>query len=433
MLSRAEMRVRVEQVLRGIVIAAIAVMLWQSLHQQTDSGDQFVSARGVGGGALAEWSAFAKAPGKIHLQLVSVPSTIDRAWLGALAGAGSSVTWAGDLAPVMIDAQPIASPAGGTKVIVAAPSGSSVVMSDDVGVLDTVHVQNGGAALTLNSVADHVTARAKGSVALTSPRDSIVLNKILVIGDAGWESKFVVAALEEEGWKVDAFIRVAPGVEVSQGSAAIDTSRYSAVVAIDGAAVPYANRILEFARTGGGVVLGAQAAALDAMAPLRAGAAARATSDARAIQAGGSVTLATLALSAITSLRSDAVPVEKRAGAVAIAARRIAAGRALQIGYEDTWRWRMGGAEGAVRDHRLWWTALVSSVASARQAPREMAAASIDEAPMIGLVAAVGPSASARAVSNLSGRPSDWMAWLFVLLALALIGEVTSRRLRGAS
>ena len=434
MLSRAEMRVRVEQVLRGIVIAAIAVMLWQSLHQQTDSGDQFVSARGVGGGALAEWSAFAKAPGKIHLQLVSVPSTIDRAWLGALAGAGSSVTWAGDLAPVMIDAQPIASPAGGTKVIVAAPSGSSVVMSDDVGVLDTVHVQNGGAALTLNSVADHVTARAKGSVALTSPRDSIVLNKILVIGDAGWESKFVVAALEEEGWKVDAFIRVAPGVDVTQGSAAvIDTSRYSAVVALDDAAALYASRIIEFVRTGGGVVLEPQAAFLDAMSPLRAGAVGRASSDVRAVQAGGSVTLATLALAPITSLKSDAVPVEKRAGAVAIAARRIGAGRALQLGYEDTWRWRMGGGEGAIREHCLWWTGLVSSVSSARRAPRETAAASTDEAPMIGFVAAMGPSTSSRAVSNLPRKPSDWMTLLFVLLAAGLTSEVASRRLRGVS
>ena len=431
--SRAEVRVRLEHVLRGIVIAALAVMLWQSLHQRADSGGQFVSARGTNGNALARWSALAKSPGRIHVQLDSVPSTIERAWLGALAGAGSSVTWTGDVAPVMIDAQPVASPAGGTRVLVAAPSGSSVVMSDDVGVIDTVHVQNGGVALTLNSVTDRLRARAKGSVAMTSLRDSLVLHKVLVIGDAGWESKFVVAALEEEGWKVDALIRVAPGVDVSQGSAAIDTSGYSAVVALDGAAAPYANRIIEFARSGGGVVLGPQAASLDAMALLRAGAVGRATSDARAVQSAGSVTLATLALTPITSLQSDAIPVEKRAGSVAIAARRIGAGRALQLGYEDTWRWRMGGGEGAVRDHRLWWTGLVSSVASVRRVPRESATAPTDEAPMIGLVAALGPSASARSASNLSGSQSDWLAWLFVLLAVALIGEVASRRLRGAS
>ena len=149
---------------------------------------------------------------------------------------------------------------------------------------------------------------------------------MLVIGDAGWESKFVVAALEEEGWKVDAFIRVAPNVDVTQGSAAvIDTARYSAVVALDGAASPYASRIIEFARTGGGVVLTPQAATPDAMAPLRVGAVGRTTGDARAAQAGGSVTLTTLALAPITSLRSDAVPLERRAGTVATAARRVGA------------------------------------------------------------------------------------------------------------
>jgi len=43
------MRVRLEHVLRGIVIAVLSVMLWQSLYQQRDSGRQTVSARGIGG------------------------------------------------------------------------------------------------------------------------------------------------------------------------------------------------------------------------------------------------------------------------------------------------------------------------------------------------------------------------------------------------
>jgi hypothetical protein len=431
--SRAEMRVRLEHMLRGIVIVVLVVMLWQSLHAQIDSGSRAVSARGVGSGALAEWSALAKVPGRIHVQLDSVPSPIERVWLGALAGVGSIVTWSGDVAPVMIDAQPVASPTGGTKVSVAVPSGSSVVMSDDLGVIDSVNAQNAGAAIALNSTPDHLTVRVKVSVASTSTLDSVVLRRILVIGDAGWESKFVVAALEEEGWKVDAFIRVAPGVDVTQGSAAmIDTSRYSAVVALDGAAPPYASRIIEFARTGGGVVLSPQAASLDAMAPLRAGTVGRATSEARAMQAGGSVTLATLPLAPITSLRSDAVPLEKRGGAVALAARRIGAGRALQLGYEDSWRWRMGGGDGAVRDHRLWWTGLVSSVAYASRVPRATATSATDEAPMIGLVAAIGASAPEGAASGLSGNRSGWMTWLFMLLTLGLIGEIASRRLRGA-
>jgi hypothetical protein len=429
--SRAEMRVRLEHVLRGIVIAALAVMLWQSLREHTDSGGRDVSARNVA--ALAEWSALAKAPARIHVRLDNVPSPLERSWLGALAGAGSSVTWSGDLPPVMIDAQPIASPVGGTKVFVAAPSGSPVVMSDEIGAIDTLRAENGGVSVSLNTVADNLTARVKGSIASTIQRDSVVLRKVLVIGDAGWESKFVVAALEEEGWKVDTYIRVAPGIPVTQGSIApIDTSRYSAVVALDGAAAPYANRIVDFAQAGGGVVLTPQAASLDAMVPLRAGAVSRAPSEARAIQAGGSVTLATLPLGPITSLPSDAVPLEKRGGAVAIAARRIGTGRVLQLGYEDTWRWRMGGGEGAVRDHRLWWTGLISSVAYAPRTTRMAFAPATDEAPMTGLVAAIGPGTPAETISKLSRHQSAWMTWLFVLLTLGLFGEVASRRRRGA-
>jgi hypothetical protein len=299
--------------------------------------------------------------------------------------------------------------------------------------VDTVRAQNAGAALLLNSDADKLDARVKGSVASTSLRDSVVLHKVLVIGDAGWESKFVVAALEEEGWKVDAFIRVAPNVDVTQGSAApIDTSRYSAVVALDGAASSYANRIIEFAQSGGGVVLSPQAAALDALAPLRAGAGGGAVSEARAIQASGSVNLGTLALAPITSLRSDAIALEKRGAAVAIAARRINAGRALQLGYVDTWRWRMGGSEGAVRDHRVWWTGLVSSVAYAPRVPRAVAADAVDEAPTASLVGAIGPAVHESSVANLNKSSQPWMVWFFVLLSLALIGEVASRRLRGA-
>jgi hypothetical protein len=431
--SRAEMRVRLEHVLRGIVIVVLAVMLWQSLDQRFDSGSQTLSARGIGDG-LPEWSALSRAPDGIHVQLDSVPPPLARAWLGALAGAGSNVTWSGDLPAVMIDAQPVASPTGGTRVFVAAPSGSSVVVSDNIGVIGTLRAQNAGAALALASVADHVTARVKGAVASTVPRDSVVLHKVLVIGNAGWESKFVVAALEEEGWKVDAFIRVAPGVNVTQGSAAvIDTSSYSAVVALDGAASAYANRIIAFARTGGGVVLAPQAASRDAMAPLRAGAVGRATSEARAIQAGGSVSLATLALAPITSLRSDAVPLEKRAGAVATAAKRIGTGRALQLGYGDTWRWRMGGGDGAVRDHRGWWTRLVSSVAYAPRPRRATSAGLTDEAPIAHLVAAVGQPTSLQELAKHSRRRSSWSEFLYLLLVLALTAEVAFRRLRGAS
>jgi hypothetical protein len=428
--SRAELRVSAERVLRGIVIAILAGLLWQSLRKQPEAGNPDVGVRGLA--TLSDLSRSSSAPRRVHVQLDTVPSSLERAWLQALAGSGSNVTWSGNLPALMIGSQPVASPTGGIRARVAAPSGSTVVMSDDVGVLDTVRSANAGAALTLSSAAGSLSARVNGSTASTIPRDSIVLHKILVIGDAGWESKFVVAALEEEGWKVDAFIRVAPDVDVTQGSAAvIDTSRYSAVVALDGASSPYANRIIEFARSGGGVVLSPQAAKLDALAPLRAGGVGIAGNEARTIQASGSVNLSTLALAPITSLRNDAIPLEKRSGAVAIAARRIGAGRALQFGFEDTWRWRMGGSEGAIRDHRVWWTGLVSSVAYAPRVPRAVAA-TVDEAPMASLVEAIGPRVDESTGANLTKSSQPWVVLLFILLSLAVLGEVASRRTRGA-
>src|SRR6266508_1705847 len=263
--SRAEIRVLAERVLRGIVIAVLAYLLWKSFGPRPEVIQDTVGGR-PSGGALAGWTMRPVAPRRIHVLLDSVPSPLVRDWLGALGSAGSMVSWSGDLPPLMLGAQPVASPAGGVRVRVAAPNGSAVVMSDEVGVLDTVRAQNGGGAVVLNSAVRGLTAHVNGSLASTVPRDSVVLHKVLVVGDAGWESKFVVAALEEEGWKVDAFIRVAPGVDVTQGSiATIDTARYSAVVALDGAVSPYANRIVEFARSGGGVVLSPQAALLDGM------------------------------------------------------------------------------------------------------------------------------------------------------------------------
>ena len=432
MLSRVEMRILVERSLRGIVVAILALLLWKSLFYEESSAVQ----ENVGGQpsieTLSTWSNTPSAPGKIHVQLDTVPSQLERAWLRALAGAGSVVTWSGSLPPLMIDAQPVASPTGGVKTRVTAPSGSTVVIGDEVGVLDTLRVVTSGAALTLNSSVGGLTGRMVGATASTIPRDSVMLHKVLVIGDANWESKFIVAALEEAGWKVDALIRVAPSVDVTQGSmASIDTSRYSAVVALDRSASPYANRLGDYVQSGGGVVLAPQAAAADGMLSLRIGGVGQPPSDARAIQASGNVSLATLSLAPITSLRNDAVPLEKRGTAVAVAARRISAGRILQLGYEDTWLWRMGGTDAAVRDHRMWWSGLLSSVAYAPRVPRTVETQQ-DEAPLASLVASIGARSEESAGANLGTSRSRWMVWLFLLLVTVLISEIASRRMRGA-
>ena len=179
-------------------------------------------------------------------------------------------------------------------------------------------------------------------------------------------------------------------------------------------------------------MLAPQAAASDAMSPLRVGTVGQPPSDARAIQASGSVSLATLSLAPIMSLRNDAVPLDKRGSSTAIAARRMGAGRILQLGYEDTWRWRMGGSDGAIRDHRMWWSGLLSSVAYAPRIPRAISTSRPDEAPVASLVATIGPRTEASAGTQLATSKSYWLAWLFILLVTLLISEIASRRLRGA-
>lgn len=430
MRSRAESRVWLEHALRAVVVLALAVLLWQSLREFDTTGGRAISARELDTGMLTEWSATPGAP-RIHLDLDRVPSAIERRWLIALNGMGR-VTWEGDLPSLMVSVQPLAAPGGGSNILMAVPSRSSVALTADGGATNTMAAEHGGTTVTLGSPANYVTALVRGSFASTAQRDSIRTGRLVVIGRPGWEAKFVVAALEEDGWKVDALIRVAPGVDVTQGSTAvIDTARYSTVIALDGAAAPYANRIAEFARLGGGVVLAPRAASLGAMAGLRAGTVGRTPPDSRG-GVPGEHGIRSLQFVPITSLTNDAVPLETRSAAVVTAARRIGAGRAMQVGYEDTWRWRMSGGEDGVREHRQWWTRIVSDVAYAPRMPRRAGDRPTDEAPVLSLVAGLGPSTSQEDMASLTGSTSDWMAWLLMLLGLVLIGEVASRRLRGA-
>lgn len=424
------MRSRVEEVLRVVVIAVLAVMLWQSLRPQS-AGGRSVSATGAEGRSLASWSALPTPPSRLVLHLSAVPSAVQRAWLAAIAAAGSKVSWSGNLPVTMIGAAAIPSPTGGVRVDVAAPSGSSVVLRDELGAIDTLRIRDGGASVSLPATSSPLTATLNGTVAIATTRDSLGQRKVLVIGSVGWESKFVVAALEEAGWKVDADLRVAPGVDVTQGApATIDTSRYSAIVALDAATAPFAGRISEFARIGGGVVLAPAAASVDAMSALRVGNGARANTSATTIRS-GAVDLASLPLAPLTSLRGDAVVIQKRGLSVAIAGRRFGAGRVVQLGYGDTWRWRMSGVEQSVRDHRQWWTDRVSSVAYAPGNSRETSSVA-NEAPLASLVAAIG-AASASSVGGFTPRGTTTPVPLFALLALAITAEVALRRLRGAS
>jgi hypothetical protein len=402
------MRRRVEIVLRGVVLASLAVMLWLSLRAPSGAKGDIMDARAVGASELARWSRVPAAPERITVELNSLPSRIERAWLAALAGAGTIVTWRGDLTPVMTAVEPMVAPSGGAIVRVAAPDGSPVIVGDEIGALDSARIVRSGATFVVGARSEIVTVSANGSVATAVRRDSLLLRKVLVIGAAGWESKFTAAALEEEGWKVDVVARVAPSVDVTTGGAAtIDTSRYAAVVALDASAAPYAARLTAFVRSGGGLILAPLAAGTGAMAPLR-----------------------------VTG--TDAIILEKRGTTPTVMARRFGAGRVIQIAYEDTWRSRMNGGDTAVAAHRRLWTDLVSDVAFAPRLPRAngnprgrgMAA---DFAPLADLEASIGPRVTSNG-SRVGGRTrSSSPLLLFAVLTFVLLGEIASRRFRGVS
>ncbi|MEO8192619.1 MAG: hypothetical protein ABI681_02130 [Gemmatimonadales bacterium] len=430
MRSRAEIRGALEAVLRTVSLLILAWMLWLSLDRS--HAETIVSARSANlARALHDWTSGGTAPDRISAQLDSTPSPLERDWLVALWGAGSPVSWSGDLPAGGVSVQPVRSPRGGLTVLIAAPSGADVRVSDDVGPLDTAKAARGGARFDVPAASGVIQARVGGSTARASVEDSVELRRVLVLGSAGWESKFVIAALEEDGWKVDAELPVAPGVSVRQGSAGpLDTARYSAIVVLDGSATSRAGDIARYVSSGGGLILAASAGGLDAFSPLRAGSTGRVVGGAVLASEPGATSLRSLPLIPIASLRVDAIALDRRDGSIAAAARRHGAGRVLQLGYVDTWRWRMSGGDASFAEHRAWWTRSVASVA---YAPRvRTVSKQLDDAPVARLIGALG-SPSSRPPASLAtaaGLVSLW--WLFSLLAFCLLAEWTSRRLRGA-
>ena len=427
--SRAEIRGGFESVLRVVSIAILAWLLWQSLDRT--HSDQVVSARSPDiRVALNRWSRDGIPPDRASVQLDSAPAAVERDWLRALDHSGTRVEWKGKLAASAVSAQPIASPRGGIRALAAAPNANRVSIEDDLGLIEGANAHAGGASFDIPVASGNLVAKVGGTKATADPMDSVRISRVLVIGGAGWESKFVTAALEEDGWRVDADIRVAPAVDVTQGSlASIDTARYSAVIALDGAAASRASDIARYVSAGGGLVLAGAAGSLDAFSALRAGTTGNVQTPSVLEGEPGSLTRRSLALLPIVSLKPDAIRLESERGVITTAARRHNQGRVLQEGFLETWRWRMSGGENAPSDHREWWTKAVASVAYAPVV--RAAVVANDNAPVARLVEALGPAS--QTTTSLASSARSISLWLVAsALALSVLGEWLSRRLRGA-
>lgn len=381
--------------------------------------------------ALAAWTAAPPAD-TLHVRVERVPDGQERDWLRALSSAGTTVSWSAisTLPALALEVQPRDDPMGGVTARVAAPRGARVQVGDAATPIDSMVLDAGGAAIIIPIASQPLSVRVGSSQATATSADSLLARRVVVLGRGGWEGKFVIAALEERGWLVDARLAVAPGIDVTQGTpGTLDTSRVAAVIALDSAADRDASRIAAFVRSGGGLVLEPEAAGRPAFVALAAGGVARRERPATITFADAAPRRA-LAMSAIAPLHAGAVALERRDGRVAAAARRVGAGRVIQLAYDESWRWRMSGGEGAMEAHRRWWTQVVG--AAAYQAFAHMATSSAnDAAPLTSLYAALGaprPALDAGATAERHGLH----LWMILALGAMLLAEWGSRRLRGA-
>ncbi|MBK6845329.1 MAG: hypothetical protein IPG88_24055 [Gemmatimonadetes bacterium] len=417
---------------RTAACLALGALLWRAWFP-APAGDVALRLAGTGGLPQALARAVRTPVASLDLAVDSLPGASDRAVARAVAAAGTTVRWTLAAPPSVSAAvaEPLAEPSGRVRLVTIGRAEAALTVRDAAGAVDSARLSTTGVRAVDATMDGVVQVHGAGAVATTSRRDSLVLRPVLVLGRAGWEGKFVAAALEEAGWRVETRFSVAPLVDVRQGAAdAIDTSRYSAVVVLDESAASRAAAIARYARSGGGVIVTSAAARLPALAsvlPARAGEAIVPTlgalSGERPRRALGGV--------ALTSAARDAVTLERTGNRARIVAARVDAGRVLMMGYDDTWRWRMEGDDTGPSAHRAWWSSLVSSVAYAP--PVQLTASpSVDEAPLAALVEAWGPPGDLAADTAPPVSSVAWDRLLFAAFLLALLAEWSSRRLRGA-
>ena len=375
---------------------------------------------------LASWTRLPPSV-VLHGDFATTPGPWAIEWLGALRRSGHAVTWSGAPPALALAAEALADPQGGARIDVGAPTDERVALRDDASAIDSLHISNLGGSVTAPILVGDILANAAGQLATAVAPDSVPTRTIVVIGGAGWEGKFVVAALEERGWPVTARFAIAPNVDVGPAALTLDTARVAAVVAIDTLVQRYGAAVERFVRSGGGLVLAgpsSQATAAASLAPGAIGSRFRPT-----VLPRDTFDLGSTGFFPVSSLKPDAVALERRTGGVAIAARRVGAGRVIQVGYDDSWRWRMAGATGSETAHREWWSRLVSAVAYVPESARVSVSTSAVGAPLAMLVDRVGPSRSSPPAGSGSG-PIDRRIILAGIMIL-LLAEWASRRLRG--
>lgn len=427
--SRAEWRRGLEWALRLVLVIALAIALWRSVRA-AEPGAASIAVRASALGDALRQSTASTRVGALNVEIDSTLAPARREWLVALRQAGVQVRWHGELPALAVSADRAREPVAGVHVRTVG-DGGTILVADSVGVIDSL--RPGGASLEAPDVVGAVTVRRGAFAASTTVPPRQERRDILVLGRAGWESRFVLAALGEAGWQVRARLPVAPGVSVVDAALQpIDTARYDLVIALDSTASDLAPAVVQFVAQGGGVIIAGSAldiGALRALAPARAGA----RQAGRILPGNDTLTRADLPMRPLTGIRADAVALERPPTGLAVAIRRAGRGRVAAVGYDETWRWRMQGGEAGEAAHRAWWSRVAGLVAPERTPSAASAlASSSDPAPRAALVAALGTPSDVRPIGERA--TSNRLPFILLTLALAaLLAETASRRFRGAS
>lgn len=383
----------------------------------------------------------------LGVTLRAPPDARTRALLRAMRGSGRTVALTAPLAlsPLAVTVEEEWRASGGTRVQAVASGAAPVAVSDAAGLVDTIPVDTAGLRVRSGPVqgALHVDlpmAHAAAAVLGAGVPDTA---RVLVAGAVSWESRFLIAALEEAGWPVDASIVLSPKVTISQGTVRLPSrSRHAIVVVLPGAPASVMALLPQFVRAGGGVVIVGEAARNTALSAIRAGTpgvtiAGEIGAEASAEPRHG------LDLVPIMTLAAGSVALEARDGRTAIAARRVGAGRVVQVGYDDSWLWRMAGDDDAPIAHRRWWTSLLSGIvplaAPVRRGPSDAEHDTLDAAPVAALARELGlPQVRAEPLTSATSqtfaasvlRHLD-VRWLLAVIVLSLVASWTLRRWRG--
>jgi len=425
-------------VLHGIGLLCMLLLAWRLfLPRQDRAVTATVAATGTLDQSVLE--LLRASHDTIDVTLDGIPDARARAMLRAVRGSGHALRISAPTAPaaVAVSAEREWRASGGTRLQIVSSDSSRQVVADAAGLIDSIAIDSAGLLTRAGPLQGELQVGRAAAPPLVSSAPAEA--RVLVLAAATWESRFLIAALEEAGWPVDAAVSVSPRVTITQGASQFPSrARHAIVVLLPGAPASAIAALPAFVRSGGGLVIVGEAARAGGLSSLRAGAAGATLSGEAGAEASDEPRHG-LDLVPITTLADGSVPLESRDGRVAVAARRLGAGRVIQVGYDNSWLWRMGGNDESPVAHRRWWSSLLSGIVPQR-APVSVVASTaehdtLDAAPLAALardlglpairITAADPSPTTSLVASFDPR------WLLTVALLTLVASWTLRRWRG--